>query len=100
MESRSLYHLADVTLSRGAVPNHRFESALTSPTPSIAADSTERLPEPQHLRLYRSMPHIDTNFQQNGVAAVTQSCVGAYSNPSSPGVARYATPISTRTALG
>ena len=34
MESRSLYHPADVALSRGAIPNHRVECALTSPTPS------------------------------------------------------------------
>ena len=65
MESRSLYHLADVALSRGAHPNHRVESALTSRTRSTVADSFERLPAPQQLRHYPSMPHIDTYFQQN-----------------------------------
>ena len=65
MESRSLYHLADVALSRGALPNHRVESALTSPTRSTVADSIERLPAPQQLRHYPSMPHINTYFQQN-----------------------------------
>ena len=65
MESRSLYHLADVALSRGALPNHRVESALNSPTRSTVADSFERLPAPQQLSHYPSMPHIDTYFQQN-----------------------------------
>ena len=34
MESRSLYHPADVALSRAAIPNHRVETVLTSPMPS------------------------------------------------------------------
>ena len=65
MESRSLYHRADVALSRGAHPNHRVESALTSPTRFTVADSFERLPVPQQLRHYPSIPHIDTYCQQN-----------------------------------
>ena len=34
MKFRTLHHLADVALSRGAVPNYRVKRALTSPTPS------------------------------------------------------------------
>ena len=99
MDSRTLHHRADVALSRGALPNHCDESALTSPTPSIVVDATERLPAPQHLRHYPSMFHIDIFSTEHSVAVATQSCAGAYSNPIFPGVARYATPISTLTAL-
>ena len=84
MESRSLYHLADVALSRGALPNHRVESALTSPTPSIFADSIERLPAP-HLRHYPSMPHINTYFQRNA--------------QSPPPLNRAPAPVQSRTPL-
>lgn len=65
IESRSLYHLVDVALSRGAFPNYRVGSTLTSLTPYIVADSFERYPAPQHLRHYPSMPNIDTYFLQN-----------------------------------
>ena len=65
MESRTLHHIANVALSRGAPPNHRVENALTSPTALIVTDSIERLPEPQQVRHYPSMPHIDTFFKQN-----------------------------------
>ena len=52
-------------MSRGTNPNHRIESVLTGATRSTVADFVKRLPAPQQLCHYHSMPHIDTYFQQN-----------------------------------